>query len=109
MKQSEKHRDALSPVVGKQFFIVGVQGTGCRKHDGGVKVADNAANGAGSIDTCLCAPGTGLQCQQYIGHLDMQQMLLNANAIKNYYNYYYYYYYYYYTTTTATATTTKTN
>jgi len=63
----------LSPVIGEDFFIVSIQRSGRGKHDGGVEVADDAADRTRSIDTCLCPSRTNLQRQQHVGHLDKQQ------------------------------------
>ena len=59
-------------MIAKQFIIVGVQRPGRRKHDGGIKITDDAADSACGINTRLCAPRAGLQRQQHVRHLDKQ-------------------------------------
>jgi len=42
-------------MIGKQFVVVGVQRASRGKHDGGIKVTDDATNCACCVNTSLCA------------------------------------------------------
>lgn len=57
------------PVISEGLCILPVKCTRCGKHDGGVKISNDASHSTGSCDTCLGTTVTGLQRSQHMRHL----------------------------------------
>ena len=68
-----------SPLIRESFVALRVQCAGAGKHDGGVKVANDATDSGGCVDAGLCSSGSGLQCRQHIGHLIQRQTALTLS------------------------------